>query len=107
MSTTLAIVQELVKKERVRISDHGNDEILEDEMDLEALLDGVRSAVLVEDYPDAFKGPSVLVLQDLLGKPVHVVWGLSKLNPEIATLITAYFPNPAKWYDGYMKRKPA
>jgi hypothetical protein len=38
------------------------------------ILDGLADAAPVEDYPDASKGPSVLVLQtDDNGKPVHVV----------------------------------
>jgi hypothetical protein len=43
------------------------------------VLAGVQSAVLVEDYPEFRKGPSVLLLQrDAVGRPIHVVWGIPK-----------------------------
>ncbi len=106
MSVTLDEIRALVKANKVRASDHGIEEMLEDDMDFELLLSGAASAEVVEDYPDAFKGPSVLVLQNHGGRPVHVVWGLSKDNPDIATLITAYFPKPERWYDDFRTRQP-
>ncbi len=75
-------------------------------MDPEVLVAGAENGILIEDYPDAFKGPTVLLLQDYLGKPVHVVWGLAHAQQDIATLITAYFPDPQKWYDNFTERRP-
>jgi hypothetical protein len=41
------------------------------------VVEGVQSAILVEDYPSFPKGPCVLLLQrDPKGKPLHVVWVL-------------------------------
>jgi hypothetical protein len=67
---------------------------------LRAILDSTVSAVDVEDYPNAFKRPTVLALH------IHVVWGLTKAAPDMATLVTAYVPDPQKWYDGFMQRRP-
>jgi Domain of unknown function (DUF4258) len=106
VSGTLIKLQELALLRKVRVSDHGNEETQEDDMDPELLVQGIQKAILIEDYPDAFKGPSVLLLQDYAGVPVHVVWGLARVNPYTATLITAYFPDPEKWYDGFTTRKP-
>ena len=89
MSDTFSRIVELVSQERVRLSDHSEEEILEDLMNLELLLGGVAAAKVVEDYADAFKGPSVLLLQDHDGRPVHVVWGLAKAKPDGATLLVA------------------
>jgi hypothetical protein len=47
----------------IRISDHGYDELTKDDISVNDVLDGVRNAVVVEDYPAAKRGPSVLVLQ--------------------------------------------
>ena len=106
MPPILQRVQELVRANKVLVSDHGFDELLEDNIDLELLLQGIARAVVVEEYPLAFKGPSVLVLQDHGGKAAHVVWGISRDNSELATLVTAYFPDPAKWHDEFLQRKP-
>jgi Domain of unknown function (DUF4258) len=106
VSETFGKIRELVRQRKVRVSDHGNEETREDDMDPELLVQGIENGILVEDYPDAFKGPTVLLLQDYLGKPVHVVWGLARAQQNIATLITAYFPDPQKWYDNFMERRP-
>jgi hypothetical protein len=106
VSETLTRIRELVRQRKVRVSDHGNEETQEDDMDPEILVEGVENGILIEDYPDAFKGPTVLLLQNYLGKPVHVVWGLARARQDVATLITAYFPDPQKWYDNFMERRP-
>jgi hypothetical protein len=106
VSDTLTRIRELVEQSKVRVSDHGNEEILEDGINPVFLVDGVKIGILIEDYPDAFKGPTVLLLQDYIGKPVHVVWGLATAQQDIATLITAYFPDPGKWYNNFTKRRP-
>jgi Domain of unknown function (DUF4258) len=106
LSETLLTIQKLAAQEKLRVSDHGVEEMMEDDMSIEVLLRGIQQAIVVEDYPDAFKGPSVLVLQEHNGDPVHVVWGLARNAPDVATLITAYFPDPGKWYDDFLKRKP-
>ena len=105
MSETLIKLQQLARQRNVRVSDHGSEETQEDEIDPELLVQGVETAILVEHYPDAFKGPTVLVLQDYKGLPVHVVWGLARDNTDIATLITAYFPASDKWFDDFIRRK--
>jgi hypothetical protein len=69
------------------------------------LTDDIEGAVLVEDYPDYWKGPCVLVLQHVPdGIPVHVVWGIPKHERGPAVLVTAYRPDPARWSDDFKRR---
>ncbi len=73
-SNTLTRVRALVAEGKVRISDHGYDELIDDDILVIDVLDGIQSAILVEDYPEFGKGPSVLVLQqDAAGRPIHVL----------------------------------
>jgi hypothetical protein len=105
-SDTLTRVRALVAEGKVRVSDHGYDELLDDDILVINVLDGVQSAILVEDYPEFGKGPSVLVLQqDAAGRPIHVVWGIPKGRTEPAVVVTAYRPDLSRWSSDFVKRK--
>jgi hypothetical protein len=63
VSQTLQLIQELVADGDIRISEHGYDELSADKISVRDVVDGINTAVLVEDYPNYSKGPCVLVLQ--------------------------------------------
>ena len=107
MSDTLRRVVNLVQARDVLISAHGYDEMAEDSIDAGDVIDGVAAAALIEDYPDYPKGPCTLVLQrDRSGNPIHVVWGIPRAQTSPAVLVTAYRPDPARWTDDYLRRRP-
>ncbi|WP_425299184.1 DUF4258 domain-containing protein [Pseudaminobacter soli (ex Zhang et al. 2022)] len=88
------------------MSAHGYDELVNDDLTAAEILDGLPSAVAVEEYLDYHKGPCVLVLQSTSeGSPVHALWGIANADPEGATLITAYRPDPDRWTGDYLKRR--
>ena len=102
----LTRICELVDKRDVRISDHGYDELVDDNIFIHEVLVGIKSAIVVEDYSDYPKGPCILVVQkDLENHPIHVVWGIPKGHTAPAVLITAYRPDPEIWTDDYTRRK--
>ena len=106
MSKTLRLVLELTARDEVRISEHGYDELIADDIFFDEILTGLLRAIVVEDYPDFTKGPAVLVLQPATdGRPLHVVWGIAKGTQTPAVLITAYRPDPDRWSDDFMTRK--
>jgi hypothetical protein len=104
VSETFQIVKHLVKAGKFRFSIHGDEEMREDGIFPTALVDSLSAAIVVEDYPDAWKGPTVLLLQEFEGLKFHAIWGLSKTTPDVATLITAYVPDPKKWTTDLMRR---
>lgn len=105
--STLESVQRLVGNNEVRISDHGWNKLETDDISLRDVVAGLAEAVVVEDYPDARRGPSVLVLQqDPTYKPVHILWGIPKGHRSPAVLVTAYRPDPSKWDENFLRRKP-
>lgn len=105
--STLESVQRLVGNNEVRISDHGWNKLETDDISLRDVIAGLAEAVVVEDYPDASRGPSVLVLQwDPTYKPVHILWGIPKGHQSPAVLVTAYRPDPSKWDENFLRRKP-
>lgn len=107
MSALLAKIIELATSGSVRVSAHGFEELASDDIFLSELLESLPEAVSVEEYRDYHKGPCVLVRQATGdGSPVHVLWGIANNAPDVATLITAYRPDPSRWSADFMKRKP-
>jgi hypothetical protein len=91
VTDTLREIIALVLRGEVQISAHGY----------------VTAAILVEDYPEYFKGPCTLVLQrDRDGRPIHVVWGIPRGQASPAVLVTAYRPDPTLWTDEFLRRRP-
>ena len=106
MSETLQKILRLIQQGKVKISDHGYDEIGADSLYVRDVLGSIADAVVVEDYPDYPKGPCILVLQkDRAGEPIHVVWGIPKSKSSPAVLITAYRPDPQRWEPDFLRRK--
>ena len=106
MNKTLEKIQLLAETGDIHISEHGYDELSNDNLTAREIVEGVKNAVLIEDYPNYPKGASVLVLQqDSLGNPVHAVWGIPKGYNRPAVLITAYYPDPQRWSNTFMERK--
>jgi hypothetical protein len=106
MSETLARVRALVLTGDYLISRHGFRELAADGILVADLLTGIETAIVVEDYPDSRKEPSVLVLQhERDGRPVHAMWGVPKNAGRPAILVTAYRPAPELWSPDFTKRK--
>ena len=107
MSQTLQLVIALVARQDVMISEHGYDELAEDDILVTDVTAGVADAVVAEDYPEYHKGPCVLVLQrDRQEQPTHVVWGIPRHASSPAVVVTAYRPDTEQWTDDFMRRKP-
>lgn len=105
MSETLEAIKAPVREGDVRISEHGYDELADDEIPVEDVLAGVDEAIVVEDYPEFEKGPCVLVLEfDSDAKPIHVVWGIPRGHSRPAVVVTAYRLDPKRWSEDFQER---
>ena len=94
MSEVFRRIQTLVLAGDVRVSGHGFEELAKDDILLDEIVDGMATAVAVEEWPNRDRGPSVLTLQhDRRGRPVHVVWALPGGQRRPAVLVTAYRPD--------------
>lgn len=96
---------QLVDRKEIKISEHGYDELINDDIFLRDLIESLSKARPVEFYPDYGKGPCILLLQSDSGnRPVHSVWGIIKGTESPALLVTAYRPDPKKWSDDFLRR---
>ncbi len=106
MSDFFEQIINLVSKGSVKISEHGYNELVEDALSVKEIVNGVKSAFVLEEYPNYPKGPCVLLLQkDRNNKPVHVVWGIAKGFKEPVVLVTAYRPDPERWDETFKRRR--
>jgi len=106
MSKTLDRVLRLIKLGEAIVSDHGYDELAEDNIYVRDIMSAMSNASVIEDYPEYPKGPSVLVLiKDNLGDPIHVVWGIPRDASSPAVLVTAYRPDAYSWTADFLRRK--
>ena len=106
MSQTLQQIRELVARREIHISDHGYDELAEDNIFIDDIAAGIEKAVVVEDYPTYHKSPCVLVLQrDEQSQPIHVLWGVAKNTTTPAVVVTAYRPDSNRWSEDFLRRK--
>ena len=39
-------------------------------------------------------------------RPIHVVWGIPWGQISPAVLVTAYRPDPARWTEDFLRRRP-
>ena len=106
MSVTFDRVRGLVDRGEVKVSDHGYEEMSDEDILARDVLAGVLEGIVVEDYPTYPKGACVLVLQrDSDQQPIHVVWGIPKGLSSPAVVVTAYRPNPDLWSEDFTRRK--
>jgi len=105
--STLDQIRTLVARGEVRVSLHGLDELAADAIRVRDVVAGVATAFVVEDYPDYPKGRCCLTLQrDGANRPIHVVWGIPAGQESPAVVVTAYRPDPTRWDETWMRRRP-
>ena len=101
-------IEDLVKAilgDRVRITDHADEEAHADALSLDEVLSSVHSGEIIENYPEDRPFPSCLVLgRTDHGDPVHSVWAYNS-DVRWAVLITVYRPDPKRW-ETWRTRRP-
>jgi len=90
---------------RVRITDHADEEADADHLSIEEIFFSVRNGEIIENYPKDKPYPSCLVLgKTEKGDHIHSVWAYNAKS-RWTVLITAYRPAPDRWINWRERRK--
>ena len=88
-------IRELAAAEQMRVTQHAQQEMVEDDATLDDVLAAIQSGEILENYPEHRRGACCL-----LGgyteqqRPLHVV--CTTVHP-VLIVITVYEPKPPKW----------
>jgi hypothetical protein len=86
-----------IKNDRIRITDHADEEAHEDNLGFDDILFSVINGKIIEEYAKDKPYPSCLVFgMNPIGEPIHSVWAYNIENLW-AVLITVYRPDPSRW----------
>jgi hypothetical protein len=84
-----------VDREALRITQHAQEEMTEEDIALENAMEAIRSGAILENYPEHRRGACCLVCgYTRQGRPLHVVCTTAQ---PLLILITVYEPKPPKW----------
>lgn len=84
-------------------SKHAVDQTILREISVEEIKEAIKSAEIIEDYPEDKYGPSILLFGFTKeNKPIHIQ--CSYPSRSIVKVITVYEPDPDQWIE-FKKRK--
>lgn len=88
-----------IRNSRVRITDHADEEAVNDGLTFDEIYFSVMHGHIIEEYWHDKPYPSCLVMgKNFAGEPIHSVWAYNA-NNGWAVIITVYRPDPARWID--------
>ena len=101
----VADITRAIRVNRVRITDHADEEAEADQLTFDEIYFSVLHGEIIEDYPTDKPYPSCLIYgQTFSGDPVHSVWAYNEQN-QWSVLITVYRPDPNLWINWRERRR--
>lgn len=101
----LNAIIEAIHAQRVKITDHADEEAKADKLSFEEIYFSVFNGEIIKDYPTDKPYPSCLIYgQTFRHDPVHSVWAYND-KTEWAVLITVYRPDPNQWINWKERKK--
>lgn len=104
--TNLADIIDLIKADRVTVTEHAYDEAAADHLSIHDIFYSVEFGQVIEDYPLDKPYPRCLVLGfNMGGKPLHTIWAYN-IEDQWVDLITVYCPDPKRWVRWRQRKHP-
>jgi hypothetical protein len=96
---------EAIRTDRVRITDHADEEANADQLTFDEIYYSVFHGEIIEEYEEDRPYPSCLVYGKTFGgDPIHSVWAYNEKS-RWAVLITVYRPDPNRWVECRNRRR--
>lgn len=103
LSLALERIRLHAKQEKIRVTQHAQQEMVEEEITLNQVLEAISSAQILENYPDHQRGACCLIYGYTKQKrPLHIVCTTAQ---PVLILITVYEPKLPKWMTPTQRRK--
>ncbi len=104
LDTTLERIKFQAESGILRVTQHAQQEMVEEEISIDQVLQAIGRAEILEHYAEHRRGACCLLagLTDA-GRPLHVVCTTAQ---PLLVLITVYEPKPPKWITPRTRTKP-
>ena len=95
MDASLSKIQEQAAKQAIRVTQHAQEEMDEEEITLDEVLEAIAGGQILEDYPEHRRGACCLLYgHTQKERSLHIVCTTAQ---PLLILITVYEPLPPKW----------
>jgi len=92
--------------EKVFFTGHAILRMFERNINEEDIIQVIKRGELIENYPDDIPYPSLPILGNVSGNPLHVVVAFDS-KAKTCYVVTVYHPDPELWEPDFMKRRKA
>ena len=95
LEAMLERIRSQAKVENLRITQHAQQEMVEEEITFDEVLEAIAVGQILENYPEHRRGACCLVNSFTRGgRPLHIVCTTAR---PVLIIITVYEPKPPKW----------
>lgn len=99
---TLKRIRDQALEQNIRVTQHAQQEMVEDEFTLDDVIEGINTGEIIENYPEHKRGACCLINGlSKEGRPIHIV--CTTTQPKLI-IITVYEPKPPKWITPTQRR---
>jgi hypothetical protein len=103
LDTILARIRAQANAENIRITQHAQQEMVEENVTLNDVLETITTGQILENYPEHRRGSCCLINGFTKnGRPLHVV--CTTMQP-VLIIITVYEPKPPQWITPIQRRQ--
>jgi len=102
LNEVLARIRTQAQEERVQITQHAHQEMVEEDFTLDDVEQAIANAKILENYPEHRRGACCLIYGTTRkGRPLHIVCTTAR---PLLIIITVYEPKPPKWVSPTQRR---